>query len=945
MVRAKGVVLSAAISRAAASGVCDKNNYFQTSTTDGANMMNNLVVAAVIDAYNAASEVGDGTHSTTSAARTAMGSVGQTADDGFVADATAVSTYNTDSDVNIAATRTALVGRAQNTAALATAIEGLSLTDITDKTNMQGAANRIAFGYKNGAEKATTAVNGASLGVTPAATLVATRDAAKALQTAYGEDLGRIVLVDTSGSASDTRVLLGTAAHNTELRNQILILDPTKITTSEALKYVATEIAEGYVAGAKAVVDAIYASFTEVGYLSTNAPLASNLVSGRLNAALGANTVPKLNPNLGAMLDSATPTGCGSCAYNFYKAVFNAVTAAARNDNELKCGLYVVDPAVENVLAYNIWGASVGPAETTGWSKSLTTHIMNSAACISTIQPAIDAFNLCAENGMDIKTAASIKMCTPESLLTLDGTYGLYETVMNKALLGTALPAAFVADYSDLPCRTCVDTLISSVTTANSGKALYDSTGTITTRICQDAGVGLPADFFKAGSGHCADAAGPIVPLLDTFQVCAGTTYMINKKKTIHASANEKILMNALKPYEAIVRCSIANSINTATPTATTPAWETCLKVYSPLFTYKTDYSISAASTNLGRCIHSLGGAVNTASGTCTAGNDVFSVAAGTCMNSLNTTVSGTVAYGSDTTSALIQFFQCSGVNLTRPATVCSSAEIAALSSIRKTYVPVIEIAMATAGTGDAGAVAAVTAIMADTDLWAGVGDVTCRSCYAKLVAELKHEMTTDDKNLCSNPYSTECKSTRVTEALTRFQTCSGFGLTSASANTCTAAEWDILLNGRLQADTFNLLLPSVSASLGQAQFHFEELMTTLKAANLAKTFRCDHCFEVLVSDLYSLSLANKLICQANIDSGACFAVAASAFTKFTACSGHTFYFSAATSTNTTTTTTTTTLAPISSETTTDAPADREVTKAVRTTHFVMASLIAIMAI
>jgi hypothetical protein len=687
-------------------------------------------------------------------------------------------------------------------------------------------------------------------------------------------------------------------------------------------------------------------------YPTTPVPLSATVLkSGLITTGatnLDGSSVPVLNTQLGALLD-ASATGCGKCVMTFYEAVYKIVgnNANAGASQAFICGLWTTTPTSTSV-PYDAWGASGTVAEGLVWGNSIATNINNSATCISYIQPAIDAFNICAGNGFDIKTGKLNEMCTPESLLTLDGTYGLYETMMSKALVGTALPAAFAADYSNLPCRSCVDTFISSVATLNSASALYDATNLAEAK-CSEAAAGHKADFFKTTANtDCLGASGPILPKLDTFQVCAGTTYMINKKKTIHANANEKILMNALKPYEAIVRCSNANSINAAAPTADArAAWETCLEGYSPMFTYDTDYTISAVSTNLGRCIHSLGGATTAASVACSAVSDIFSTAAGKCIDTLNTTVSAisTVPYGSDTTSGLIQFFQCSGVNLTRTTTVCTATEIAAISSIHKSYVPVIEIAMGAAGTGDAGAAAAVTAIMADTDLWAGVGDVPCRSCYAKLAAELKHEMTTDDKNLCSNPYSTDCKSTRVAAALARFKTCSGFDLTSAAANTCTSAEWDIMRNAKLQANTFNLLLPSVSATLTQAQFHLAELMTTLKAANPTKTFRCDHCYEVLVNDLYSLSLANKQICQANIGSGACFAVASSAFTKFATCSGFTFDFSAVT----TTTTTTTTLAPGSTESTTsDAPVDPETTKAASTSQFasvVMASIVAIMAL
>jgi hypothetical protein len=905
MVKVGGIVLAAATGQAAASGVCDKDSYYYVIggvKSSPSNLMDNLVVAAVIDAYNAAA----GTAATVAEIKAE-----------FTADlaATAVATGATQ---NVEAIITALD-------AAATVAEGLAGDSVT--------AYSAVFSLSGTGDESA-----ADEGAAVTAALLAAYNAASASASVQAAITGL-----TSGAGAYATGGGKTAAANAAYSAAI----------AAALGVKVVEDAAATAARASSDAALAKAELEKIGFdIDVIEPLAANLVAGRFTAGLTSNTVPKLNPAVVAMLP-ATPTGCGSCAYSFYKSVFAAVTEAA--GSAVKCGLFTTNPTLFTELTYANWGQTSSLGETGGWAKSLTADIMNAAECISTIQPAIDAFNRCAGNGMDIKTAELNKICMPTDLRNLDGTYGVYNTVMTKALVGTAYTTAFSGAYSGLACRSCIDafeTAIKAENTGSNANALYDSATPSGTPKCQDDSTPWAFNPYQAtNAADCLHSSGSVVTAaLDDFQVCAGASYMVNKKKRQPVTDTQKTLINALKPYEAIVRCSVidANDISGSPTADELAAWETCMTGYSPLFDFNTQSSLSAPTVGPAVCLKALATGVQQGgpTGVCTSAYDVFDDAATKCIDMLNKTdMAYSGAYASDTASSLIQFFQCSGVDLDLEKTTCSTTEIAAISSIHKSYVPVIEIAMGAAGTGDAGAAAAVTAIMADTDLWAGVGDVPCRSCYAKLAAELKHEMTTDDKNLCSNPYSTECKSTRVAAALARFKTCSGFDLTSAAANTCTSAEWDIMRNAKLQANTFNLLLPSVSATLTQAQFHLAELMTTLKAANPTKTFRCDHCYEVLVNDLYSLSLANKQICQANIGSGACFAVASSAFTKFATCSGFTFDFSAVT----TTTTTTTTLAPGSTESTTsDAPVDPETTKAASTSQFasvVMASLVAIMAL
>ncbi len=656
----------------------------------------------------------------------------------------------------------------------------------------------------------------------------------------------------------------------------------------------------------------------------TQATLFTDLYSG--GNKLASATVPSANTYLSGHLSETTD--CGKCAYDFYAAAYARI-ASLRITASYPCGDKTGTDGT--VKLYDGWKSLPGTAFT-------DTLIIQDYACINVLQPAIDAFNLCANNGVDIKTGVLNIQCAPADLLTLDATYNAYTVMMNSAFGITELSAAFTDAYNGLVCKSCFETFMSTITAAKA--VLYDGASD---KPCSLGTSPFAPDLYSTGVSEClGTTTATVINAIKALQACAGTGYSFNLLQAYFPSAEDRILYTALKPYEAIVKCGDSATTGIAAPVA----FDACVLDYSPLLNFTTIITTSAG-TGFGKCVANLATAAYLDTGSyvprTACGSNVFgtsNASAYGCVYALNNTASG--LYPTGVTSALAEFFQCSGMELNTVSSVCSTLNIRAIDDIHKSYVPIMEIAMAKNSTTPSAAIEAVNAF---ADLMDVVEELPCASCYAVLAAELKDGMTTDDKNLCLNPYTAECMaSLNVTAALTRFETCSGFRLTKNSANTCTAAEWDIMQAADLQANTFNLFVAGVTGQETHAAWALANLTASVAEANPTLSFRCNHCYEVFVHDFYNLPVAAKNACVADINSATCYKGAALAFQKFSACSGFDFAIAAPeTTTAAPTTAATTTAAPTTeAPTTTAAPTTTKAASTTNMVSFVMASLVAL---
>jgi hypothetical protein len=167
MVKVRGIVLAATTGQAVASGVCDRDSYYYVTggvKSSPSNLMDNLVVAAVIDAYNAAAI-------TTASVADIMGV--------FSADGVATSVANGATQTVPAiitaldAATTAAEGIAANSLVAYYAVSTLSGTGDESDAD-EGAAVTAALLDAYNAASASASVQAAITGLTPGAGAYAT---------------------------------------------------------------------------------------------------------------------------------------------------------------------------------------------------------------------------------------------------------------------------------------------------------------------------------------------------------------------------------------------------------------------------------------------------------------------------------------------------------------------------------------------------------------------------------------------------------------------------------------------------------------------------------------------------------------------------------------------------------------------------------------------------
>lgn len=644
---------------------------------------------------------------------------------------------------------------------------------------------------------------------------------------------------------------------------------------------------------------------------------------------LTAFTFPKANTFLSDQLDSVS-SACSICAYGFYKDAFNALIGQrlyATNTNALAMTTCGITQNLNGAKTINYGGTSVSStyawvdANGIGASDASTVQTF---ACVSKIQSAIDSFNECTGDNYDVRTGANNMQCSTEDLLKLDARFGIYEVLMGVGL-GTAseFPAGFEDAYSVLPCRSCFAPFVAAVTRERSNLI----------------GGGKPCnlDMYSTTGGGCLAVDGIVwTEAYGPFEVCAGTNYRINVAQTHHATADEALMWGeVLNTYEATVTCGAATN---KSPVSHLDAWKQCMLDLSPLWSFG---SLDPTSSVL-KCFVLLGGKAALVND---CDQDIYQTTNPSCIYDLSVSGSG-YDIVSPSLNTFWEFNKCAGYNVTLVSTVCNATTIAAILPIHTSYVPLMNVAMTSATPKEtAKRVLGVDEVYSETsELVAAIGDLPCGSCYTRFAAELNSVMTDDDKESCSNPYSDTCFSSwNVTAALDRFETCSGFQLNNKSPNECTVAEWELIENAYLPWTAIQLVAsPEGSHSLLGAHFDLEVLFGDLVKSNTTYDgFRCVVCFQDLLDDFAALDERVKTECGTDLGSRECLQDTDAMFDQFATCAGFSFNSSHAT------TTTTTTLVPTNTGSITESRPenDMETTKGVEMVVLLPALIMGLMAV
>ena len=487
--------------------------------------------------------------------------------------------------------------------------------------------------------------------------------------------------------------------------------------------------------------------------------------------------------------DLAAPTSaCGTCAFTFIEAVY-----------ALKTGLGTTCSA-------------------TTWATAASATSSITGACQILLYDAINAFNTCAGNGLNLVTGAAPTRCAKAEFTDFAIAFNPLSAIAECTYSDTAITSAtaiancvgsdFIAAKASLGCKTCFDALMTDIR-------------------------GISATCVNSGEYSYSDCSG-ISTLQTAFAACSGGMTFADVEE-VHCSANQIRVIEAMRPYTSVVKCAFLASGDGY-----------CLDYYN---------TVRDALDELnddGVCSAYFSDFVTNAI------NDAPAICETTPFAAACTDVLG--AYEMALYAAQVS----AGMVIDATTTKCSSTQWRAIVDSEKSYVPFVRCAMK--GTSPA---SVLDCIESDSFLDNVLATAPCASCFKQLAIEAYVARTKDlsliVEAVCADPYSSACV-TALAKPLAIFKDCSGFNAVIISNAQCSASARAALESENAGLSKVKALVGS-SATATQALYQYSQISSTLSAID----FPCMFCHLDLIASMFDLSVADKAVCVANIISWDCY--------------------------------------------------------------------------
>ena len=505
------------------------------------------------------------------------------------------------------------------------------------------------------------------------------------------------------------------------------------------------------------------------------------------------------------------------------------------------------------------------------------------ALCASALRVAVDAFNACADNGFEIVSGSALSRCTVSEFKDLQTNFDVYETIAPIAMTngGPAIARNYVYEFAGLtdavaalsaPCATALDNFVDGLGTMTSGVSTN----------CWAIGFTPVADPLN---GSCvADTI--MTGLLSAFTTNSDG-YVLSTVESTHCTeaVDISLINDTLRPYQALTKC--ATETNLANRKA-------CVSVLNGVF------DIVDANLDCYLCFLNYMEDVS-----------VDGAMLADCLVDPSKPICSLV--GNSMNGPLYKFAMCSGFEMNTDVTKCTTVEKNLLGAPFSSYTQLVTCGLFATASERLACLANVHTLYDMQDSTSG-----CLSCYWAFIEDVQ-AMNAVNANLglvCRNPFQSACKTalTGTGKPLDRFYECSGIRLVVDSGITCSTTQFETLTDINLPFESV-VSFAFTSATMTEAIYDFDTYLTAeMDARSLEWTdIPCVSCFYDLIRSGFSLPLAAKEICYADVGSDECSFVYGVGLETFFACSGHAVRFNDDASTTT---------APISEETvTTEAPA------------------------
>jgi hypothetical protein len=518
----------------------------------------------------------------------------------------------------------------------------------------------------------------------------------------------------------------------------------------------------------------------------------------------------------------------------------------------------------------------------------------NNAFCLNAIGDAIAEFENAStttfSRDSDLLGRISLigpSLCKVSELAAINTKFGLYRNLVHKVLFNSYLDSAFGAALDALPCRPAFNSFFNTFPSNN-----------VTANVTASCG-GNPSD--KMYSTDCngvtwnsTTIGTEFTNLVSSLGISDNVFNMTESPKS-RCNANELKVLQAYNVYDSVVKCGFAHS-------PATVGYESCLETYW-----------SGESHIL------LDNQVKVSCATCF--TDVSS-----SVNGINATADGSLCSSNSFDSRCVanlkgrgllnELGSCSGLDMSTRQTNCTYTDFAKLESgfgSIITYIVAAKAALANNPISSNLTSSNLTNLMTSSVDHLGnyvnitsLANVTCGTCPQALAMELAGQMaaSNDLRNSCDDEYSKACLANSViTASKASFKKCSSIELNETRPFTCSTAQYNMIAKAGVNAG----ILAAVGTNGTTAASTLSTVLsaiTNLETANNT-TLPCKFCYSDLVTGVYALPDATKILCKAmGLDCVKLPAIQSIGY-KYFECSGNVFNFTTPIDPNVTTSTTT----------------------------------------
>jgi hypothetical protein len=479
--------------------------------------------------------------------------------------------------------------------------------------------------------------------------------------------------------------------------------------------------------------------------------------------------------------------------------------------------------------------------------------------CIFALSKAIANFDSCtASTTQDLALGDAVTLtggvrCSADQIAGLEGKYGIYRNIMNKALFSSYVDADFETAYKALPCFGVFDTALSAFSgtpktnligsgkcgTSKNTENIFDVGSSVCTTQNEMPGPITVATFFN----NLANKLGGGVPIVKSIANNAN-----------RCSASDMSILGNFDLFDVLVKCT--------TPGA------------APALIGTTNAEVVAC---FGKYWSALGvSAVSTATPTLACSGCLQGVAAAMYDNrsSLNRCVAPLTSFSPSCVPQIVSnrflsdFYSCSGLLLNTNNTVGSSAQIAAVPVELDSMIPFISsvqnvVADSTLTTTSAKLANAVSRLSSVPKFSNLAASSPFKPCYGAFAMELVNIFTTqpDVLSACSNEFDSSClKNTQVIAARDKFRTCSGIVLKSTSPWVCTEKQNEIIIDSAIPSYIFSEAVTKTDSSIAKVMGGINAYLVEI-AKITTEPLPCVNCMEDVVIGLFGLDSAVKKSC------------------------------------------------------------------------------------